>query len=304
MTSELILTHATRLPYALIEITGPDAEKLLQGQTSINIPKLALHGVQYGTVNSPKGRMYGLFRMVRTEQGFLLRLREDCAETFLKQLGKYAAFFKCTLKRSEQLAAYGLRELPADLIAPESVDQCSVGAHSYLLQSLTEPALYELYTALPVHMQDNDFSAEDWAALETRSGIPELYPATLDQFILQHLNLHQLNAVSFDKGCYTGQEIIARMKFLGKEKKKTFLLHSTECQTAEPGASVFTALGEKCGELVRSHFSTGSGSVALAVLDIEFASSGASARLTSESGISFSVTELNYSPALPTDISS
>lgn len=292
--TELTLNHATRLPYALIEITGPDADKLLQGQTSVNIPKLALHGVQYGTANSPKGRMYGLFRVVRTEHGFVLRLREDCAEQFLKQLGKYAAFFKCTLKRSEQLTAYGLRELPAELTCPVETSQCSANAHGYLLKSLTEPDMYELYTGTSVTLEGTDFSPEDWAALETRSGIPELYPQTLDQFILQHLNLHQLNAVSFEKGCYTGQEIIARMKFLGKEKKKTFLLHSAERLTAEPGASVFTEQGEKCGELVRSHFSPETGSVALAVIDIDFALSGARVRLTAEASNSFTVSELNY----------
>ena len=105
----------------------------------------------------------------------------------------------------------------------------------------------------------SDRSAEDWACMESIKGLPEIYPETSEAFILQYLNLHELGAVSFKKGCYTGQEIIARMKFLGKLKKRTYLLHSPDKTNAQAGDTLYDQNTKKCGEIVRTHYSASNG---------------------------------------------
>ncbi len=292
-STPLHLNDATLLPYALIEISGPDAEKLLQGQTSIHIARLPVHGVSYGTANTPKGRMYGLFRLIRTgPDSFLLRLQQSCAEAFLRQLGKYAVFFKCQIRHADEYQAWGLFSATEALRLPESSEVAREAEGTYVLRSLTTPALYEVYSVGPV-TTTGEFSAEDWAALEAQSGIPELYPSTQEAFILQHLNLQELGAVSFDKGCYTGQEIIARLKYLGKQKKRMYRLHAAARVTTQPGESVYDVDGHKCGEVVRSHYSPRTGSITLAVLEEAFANGAPTIRLSPETAVDFSIERQN-----------
>ena len=126
-------------------------------------------------------------------------------------------------------------------------------------------------------------------------GIPEVYDSSQDEFILQFINLQQLGAVSFKKGCYTGQEIIARMKFLGKQKKMAYLLHSEEKCIQKPLASIYNKEGSKCGTLIRSHWSEKTGSLALCILPIESALSLGEVFLNDSLAHAFSVTEIDYS---------
>jgi folate-binding protein YgfZ len=281
---------AVELPYAVIAIDGPEAAKLLQGQTSIDIDRLPLLGVSYGTANTAKGRLYGLFRIVRTESGFLLRIQRDCADHFLTQLSKYAAFFTCSLTRTSQRVR-GLFDAPGPALPPQGSELAASTAQGLLLPCRGAPTRYELITT-DAPDQDAEPDPEHWFALESQNGLPELYPETRDRFILQQLNLHRLGAVSFDKGCYTGQEIIARMKYLGTLKKRMFLLYSAQTARTRPGADVFDAAGAKCGEVVRSHYSPLTGSVTLAVLDQTFAQTRPQVFLMPEGPVPFEVLPL------------
>ena len=155
--------------------------------------------------------------------------------------------------------------------------------------------MFEIWTHdLSLEQQTTNLSIDAWFAFESKLGIPELYSSTLDSFILQYLNLQELGAVSFKKGCYTGQEIIARMKFLGKLKKKMYLLTSSSKETAEPGSDVYDTNGKKSGVIVRSHWSEETGSATLAILSTSYSDSSESLYLTPEKTASFLVSQINY----------
>jgi folate-binding protein YgfZ len=294
------------LNHRFISIAGTDAIKFLQGQCSCDLLTLQENQFTFGTLNTPKGRMYSLFKLIKTEQGLLLSLEESLLEATLEKLRKYAAFFKCELKEATHYKALGLFN------ARSSAENFTLeqSGNSYALTLSRKQALHEIWLAdsdTPEQIAQRfpglgitadsgtQASPEHWYALETQLGIPALYKQTQEEFILQTLNLQLLGAVSFKKGCYTGQEIIARMKFLGKLKKKCYLLQADQRLIAEPNQSVLDTHGNKSGTVVRSHWSEQTGSVTLAVLNIEDAQDAASFYLEGHTETAFKLTEPDYS---------
>jgi folate-binding protein YgfZ len=290
------IKQLTRLPYSFVSITGLDAEKFLQGQLTCDLASISEQSVQFGTINSPKGRMYGLFKIVRIENGFLIRLEPSTLDTFIANISKYKVFFKCEIKEDVNLFAFAYTPLDGNTkVLPQQLSHLSHIGSELISCTSHKQSLFEIWSHdLNLDKHTTNLSADTWFALESKLGIPELYAATQDRFILQYLNLQTLGAVSFKKGCYTGQEIIARMKFLGKLKKKMYLLASPTKQTSEPGADVYDENGLKKGIIVRSHWSEITGSVSLAILSTSYSESEESLYLTPEKDTPFLVTEINY----------
>lgn len=291
-----------------ISIIGPDAIKFLQGQCSCDLNELSEHSFSYGTLNTPKGRIYCFFKVLKIENGLLLSMHESVLESTLQKLSKYAVFFKCELKEDSSIEAFGITSNDAvsydNFLNSINLDKQIQGHQiklndAYWLNISSQHNLCVVWVKKELSKTDifntsTEIPTEHWLALETRCGIPEIYDSSQDEFILQYLNLHQLGAVSFKKGCYTGQEIIARMKFLGKLKKQSFLLHSDENLTQIPLVAVYDKNGSKCGTVVRSHWSEQTGSVALCILPIEEALSYEALFLSESLDTPFSVIEIDY----------
>lgn len=271
MSSELVFAP---LPYAFIAVSGEDATRFLQGQTSCDVEALGEHEVRFGTVNTPKGRMVALFRIQRWPNGFLLRMHSSLCDGLLQHLGKYKVFFKCSLEVCEHLQAFGLVSTPpseASELAPDHWQHFHTGRLHRLPGA---SGLLEYQSETPPGQVLSEHTTP-WLMRATRDGLPELFASTGEHFILQHLNLHELGGVSFTKGCYTGQEIIARMKYLGKLKKRMFVLEGEftwqDEALPEPGAQLYFDDGSKAGQLVQIHGSNALGWVAQAVCDLSLA---------------------------------
>lgn len=278
------------LPYAIISVEGPDAEKFLQGQLSCDVAALALDEVTYGTANTPKGRMVALFKLCRQKDRFLIRLHQDCAAHFVQHLSKYQVFFKCSVSIRDDYCVLGM-------LGHSDNGSDETGAPHLLKSALSDDlGLTELWCEQSQAPQSpRPEWVNYWHCIETLLGLPELYPATLEQFILQYLNLQHLNAVSFKKGCYTGQEIIARMKYLGKQKKEMVLFRSQQPVQASPGESMRDTNSAKLGELVRIHYHKSLGTVALAVVSSELSVGPHAVTLGSSENITFDIKKLEYS---------
>tara|TARA_R110002072_G_scaffold24747_2_gene83651 strand:- start:11812 stop:12738 length:927 start_codon:yes stop_codon:yes gene_type:complete len=297
------------LPNRFISISGADAVKFLQGQASCDLSVLTEKHFSFGTLNTPKGRMYCLFKIIKTEHGLLLSMNESLLETTLQKLSKYAVFFKCELKEEVAYRAVGFTSIEANNypallnnigLNSEALSAFTKSDGTFYLNISDQNRLGEIWLkdgeSLPKPFDNTSImSLEHWFALETRSGVPELYSSSQEAFILQYLNLHHLDAVSFKKGCYTGQEIIARMKFLGKQKKQTYLLHSDQQSTPAPLSPVYDNEGKKCGVLVRSHYSKETGTCALAILPIDSALHHNAVFIDEALHWPFSVSEIDYS---------
>lgn len=273
----------SKIPKGFISIIGADAEHFLQGQSSCDLSELDTQHFTYGTLNTPKGRMYAFFKAIRIDQGLLLALHPSTLELSLSKLKKYSVFFKCELSEAHY-NAYGFHLSDTEVLH-KKIPELDTLTHQLTARSkagndkliaIMHPGkqqLIELWCTNEISdVPVNNALTEQWLADAVMDGIPELYAETQDTFILQELNLQELGAVSFKKGCYTGQEIIARMKYLGKLKKRMFALVSTHASAISvsditPGTHIYLSSGEKVGKLVRIHQPDGTTVAALAVLN-------------------------------------
>ncbi len=140
-------------------------------------------------------------------------------------------------------------------------------------------------------------NADYWALLDVRAGIPTVYPETVEAFVPQMTNMQLVDGVSFTKGCYTGQEIVARMQYLGKLKRRMYLAHVDTAEPPKAGDPLFSpqnASGQGAGRVVDARPAPEGGYDLLAVAEIESAENG-ELHLVGDRGPLLQLQELPYS---------
>ena len=219
---------------AVLTVSGADAALLLQGQITCNVNDITETQSSLGALCNPKGRAIAIFLLVKTDDAFLMILPAELLEPVKKRLQMYVLRSAVSLTdSSDKYCLIGLNDPKAEagpLFGTSRQDLITVkfsATHSrYLVIAETDKAI-----ALWSERVGQDFqpqSSDHWRYLDILAGIPWLTTATSEEFIPQMLNLDQLGGISFNKGCYTGQEIVARTHYLGKAKRALFL---AECDT-------------------------------------------------------------------------
>ena len=261
----------------LIEARGADAGAFLQGQLSNDVRKLSAQQAQLSSYNSPKGRMLAVLHVLRTDGAFLLELHASLLESTLKRLRMYVLRSKVTLAVADRAllgvagpdAAARLADL--ELPAPQAPLACAWSADACVMRRIGELPRYSvLAPAARIEQWQQRLAAtttagteEDWKRLAIEAGVPTIYPQTQDRFVAQMCNLDALGGISFDKGCYTGQEIIARVHYRGAVKRHMNRVLTPQTGVA-PGAS-FPLPDGRNGEVVDAAPHPTGGSVALVV---------------------------------------
>lgn len=251
--------------HGFIAIEGPDSAKFLQGQ--ITCDALAVNATlsSPGAQCTPKGRMLASFHLAqRGENHYWLRLRRDIVASTLQTLGKYAVFSKARLSAPEDIVALGLHGPDAAKLVAELTAQPPAGrygaaplANGLILQRDDEGRWFELWlgaadaeTLWREHAADfTPAGTRYWEALLIRAGIGEVNAATIDAFIPQMLNLDLTGAISFKKGCYTGQEIVARAHYRGQVKRHMHRFRVAASAPA-PAMDICGGNGQKVGNIV------------------------------------------------------
>jgi folate-binding protein YgfZ len=190
--------------------------------------------------------------------------------------------------------------LPEDVGAVSGHDEITLirlpDAGSPRFELLGPPAeMQTLWKELAAHA--TAVNADFWALLDVRAGIPTVYPATVEAFVPQMANMQLVDGVSFTKGCYTGQEIVARMQYLGKLKRRMYLAHVDAAEAPEAGDPLFApqnASGQGAGRVVDARPAPEGGYDLLAVAEIESAENG-ELRLRDDQGPLLELRELPYS---------
>ncbi|MCZ4324065.1 YgfZ/GcvT domain-containing protein [Pseudomonas anguilliseptica] len=289
----------------ILAVRGPDANKFLQGQVTCNLNYLSDNHSSLGARCTPKGRMQSSFRIVSVDDGFLLAMASDLLETQLADLKKYAVFSKSKLTdESQDWLRIGLsngddalRRLGLELA--ETAD--SVARSNELLALRLSDGRAELWlpAGQPAAVQAQLAShlpqapLNDWLLAQVRAGIGQVMGSTRELFIPQMINLQAVGGVSFKKGCYTGQEIVARMQYLGKLKRRLYRLELHDNQLPEPATVLFSPPhSSSVGEVVLAARSP-AGVELLAVLQDEAALNGV-IHLGSAEGSTLSVLDLPY----------
>lgn len=258
-SARLPLTLMTLDDWALATISGPDSEKYLQGQITADVSHLTDVQHLLAAHCDAKGKMWSNLRVFRREGGFAWIERRSLRDAQLTELKKYAVFSKVTIAANDDLVLLGVagfqaRAALAPLFAalPDAATPVvSEGATSllwfehpgerFLLVTDVDTA-NRVTDALRGEAQFNN--SQQWLALNIEAGLPVIDSANSGQFIPQATNLQALGGISFKKGCYTGQEMVARAKFRGANKRALWTLSGTASRVPEAGEDLELKMGD------------------------------------------------------------
>ncbi|AZR40069.1 CAF17-like 4Fe-4S cluster assembly/insertion protein YgfZ [Marinobacter salarius] len=241
----------------MVRITGPGTDKFLQGQFSQQIDDVTQGHSPRAAACTPKGRAYCLTRLVRDGDDILMELPADLSDGTVTHLRKYLMLFRGTSMEVESDARIIglLGDAAVEKLLPEGTGALAVagdsvkinGGHVIRTMDTAEGmARYELWqtgdldTSLQQALADIPAAPlADWQASEIAAGVASLTAATTESFVPQMLNWQHVGGIHFKKGCYTGQEVIARMHFLGQLKKSLFRYTCSDAGTLPaPGESL------------------------------------------------------------------
>jgi folate-binding protein YgfZ len=275
--------YCTSPGLGLLSFAGPDAEAFLQGQLSNDLKALVPGGAQLSSYNSPKGRMLATLVLWRDgADGFRALVADDIAEATAKRLAMFVLRSKLTVADlSPSYALVGIAGAGARDAARAATGSAPAAGHVDVGAEATTIALPDgriVVAAASAHAEavrtrlaheGAEVPAATWRWFGIRAGIPMIGAATKDMFVPQTANWDVLDGVSFHKGCYTGQEIIARTHYLGRLKERMQLFHA-DAPPPPPGAKVFGAMfgDQACGAVVEAAPSPDGGSDLLAVVQL------------------------------------
>ena len=220
--------------YSFVDLVGEESEKFLNGQLTISAETPKTNTACLAAFCNPKGRIVSLFHIVKIDRGYRLFMPSDLVNPTITYLKKYALFFKVELiPASEKPCIIGFvnrgndySDIDAQLIDIANT-QLSIATlteenpHSHLANVTTEETDYEWY----YHLAQNK--------------IPWINQQSMETFLPHDLNLPELKAIDFNKGCYTGQEVIARMQYKGKLKQHLQLLEGSVQTCKEDNLGLF-----------------------------------------------------------------
>ncbi len=277
--------------FGLISFSGEEAQSFLQRQLSCDVRKVNLHTAQYGSYCTPKGRILTSFLLWQNED-FLMQLPASLCAYIQKRLSMFVLRTKVQLTDySDTWVRIGLAGKHASMLVEEISDaKLNPAQHLSLLHSEPTSIIcytknrFELITSIenaPVlWTQLNQYAkpagAACWDWLEIHAGIPIILPITQEQFVPQMVNLDTIGGVSFEKGCYPGQEIVARTQHLGKIKRRMYLANIPSKMPVSSGDELFSskAADQSCGKIVNAAPSPDGGFDVLAVIQVSSVEAG------------------------------
>ena len=295
---------------ALLHISGPDSLTFLQGQATCDTRLLRAEHALPGAFCTPQGRVVCDFLLSQLgDEHFALRMRRDISAHAAATLGKYIVFSRAELEAAnEDWQVYGCW-------GPEAADRLqSVLAHPHgerfgvaadrgvvLVQLDAEGEQFECYVdtrarpgfgeELARHLEAG--SESTWRRLQILAGLGRIEAPTIEQFVPQMLNYDITGHVSFNKGCYTGQEVVARLHYRGRPKRRLYLAGFDGKVAALAGTELYTPdTTQSVGNLVNAAVGSDGAAVALIVATATGVASGL--RLGNPEGPALEIGELPY----------
>ncbi len=246
---------------SLLYVGGEDATDFLQNQLSNDINAIDDQTIQISSFSNAKGRMLGIFRVIKIDGGYLLLMPSSILPSMQQKLQKFIIRSRVILADiSDSFARFSLLTSEHDIIThehiPSQINQVyqtdslisvrlpNVGDQfRYLVFSNIAEEAINLWSSFSSQLKINNF--DNWRLQEIQSGVACLYPQTEAAFVLQMSNLQLVNGVSFKKGCFPGQEVVARMQYLGKLKRRMYLAEVETSHCPEPGDELSVKGSEK-----------------------------------------------------------
>lgn len=298
--------------FGLISVHGKDAETFLQGQLTNDVSKVDCAHSQLTGLCNPKGRLLASFRLFRHGDSYYLCLPASMIEDVLKRLRMFVLRSEVTLEDAgDTFVHLGISGgKTTDILSgfigslPAAVGEIAAEDHRVVIQVPGVYPSYEVLTTVEqatrlwdkLNVQSAPVGSEAWRLLDIQAGIPVIYPQTRETFVPQMVNLQLIDGISFKKGCYTGQEIVARMQYLGKLKRRMYRARVNADTAPQPGDDIYPANDgqQPCGQLVSVASHPDGDYAVLVVLKISHAEDGNGLRLSDTDGPSLSLEALPY----------
>lgn len=259
-SSRLPLTLMSLDEWALVAVQGKDSTSYLQGQLTLDVAALDAAQHRPAAHCDAKGKMWSSLRLFHRGEGYGYLVRRNLRDTQLTELKKYAVFAKVTIAADDDAVLLGVAGFQARTalsglfpVLPDATtpvvqqDDTTLlwfaqPAERFLLVTTRDQAEV-LKDKLTGDAQFND--SMQWLALDIEAGIPVIDSATSAQLIPQATNLQALDAISFKKGCYTGQEMVARAKFRGANKRALYWLAGQASHLPQADGSLELQMGDR-----------------------------------------------------------
>ncbi len=271
LTGDVVVADLSSL--ALIEVRGDDAQSFLQGQLSNDVDAIG-HGSggarpsQLNAYCNPKGRVLAVLRLVRHAGGFWMLAPAGLADGLVKRLKMYVLRAKVDIALQPEMALLGLIN-GDDADVGDGIERLllggtggvggGIGSRQILLG---EKQVMDSFVRAGGHEPEPDDDL--WRLADIRSGIPQVYAQTAEAFIPQMINLDLVDGLSFTKGCYPGQEIVARLRYRGKAKQRMLAGTVSGVENLAPGAPVYAEQrGDQKAGVVVDAVKTGDGEYTL-----------------------------------------
>ncbi|MCW8945341.1 MAG: folate-binding protein YgfZ [Sedimenticola sp.] len=272
----------------LIRVSGEDAQSFLQGQFTNDTRDVTENHSQLSAYCSPKGRMLANFRLFMHQSDYILQMPLSTHSKVLKRLPMFVLMTKAQVTdATDELTTMGIAGACAESLLqnhfasiPDQPGAAVQQAEMTLIRLPGTLARFQItgspdaIIALWKQLAEKATPANSdyWSLLDIRAGIPTIYEETEDAFVPQMTNMQAVDGVSFTKGCYTGQEVVARMKYLGKLKRRMYLASVNTDTPPRPGDELFapgSASGQGAGRIVDARPSPSGGYELLAVAEIK-----------------------------------
>lgn len=302
--------------YGLIRATGEEAAPFLHNLLSNDVKKLGTGQARRASFNTPKGRMLATLLLWRDDNDYLIQLTSDIHAPMLKKLSMYVLRSKVKLSDASQTVQLGIvgreasqRLTAAGFTVPADALHTSTQNGVQLIRlenALPEQAVERLILTTSVEQLPEVWQTlkaagvlpagqNAWDLAEIRAGIPRVTAATQESFVAQMTNYELIGGVSFTKGCYPGQEIVARTQHIGKVKRRMFRALLDQATFPHAGTALFSPdTGEQAtGELVLAALNADNRYETLAVMHISSAVAG-DVRVGDASGPALEISALPY----------
>jgi folate-binding protein YgfZ len=236
---------------AIISISGADSTEFIQGQMTQDIGAISDDEARMTAILNPQGKVMATALIMHWDDSIILVLSMDTVDDLIAWLSRFILRSIVTVSKLEAYI-YGLNHNLADI---ES-DNLGLEKENFCLRSIETDVERTLLITKSLHDFKNNpmttMSSKSWKLADIQAGIPIIYKENIAKFIPQMINLDLINGISFNKGCYTGQEIVARVQHRGEIKRRMFHISTQQCNAEiRPGTPVLLGDSE-VGTIIQS----------------------------------------------------
>ena len=264
-TCFMILEHL-----GVISVSGDDAQVYLQSLLSNDIKLLDINESQYSSLCTPKGRLVAFFLIIRTDKNtYRLILPNGLCDSIKKRLTMYILRSRVAVTNtSGNMICIGLTQDKPSL--PINTSYHTLPNIFYRGIAISPATEVDALCNSLIQQQYQPMPSAYWEWLDITYGIAKIEPETQEKFTPQQLNLDITKAVNFKKGCYPGQEVVARLHYLGKASRRLFTAKASTSVLPKTGSEIMTTEGQVAGHIVAAQQQGQDGLVCLVSIKLAY----------------------------------